>query len=492
MTINQLFIATSFLALFGKLAVGQANLPPTKARIDSTIQQLGTAFVQEKSRVGLSIGVVRNGQTQFYNFGTTEKGKTRLPTQNTIYEIGSISKTFGSLLLAKAVVEKRVRLDDDIRKHLDGEYPNLAYEGKPIKLVHLTNWTSELPDNFPENMEALRQTNPDSVPFKVVQRLISYTKQDFFNDLHTVTLKATPGQNPRHSNVAAQLLGYILEKVYQKPFADLVKTQIEEPLRMRRTMLSELPSPLFAIGYDGKGNRIPAFTMAEMLAAGGLRYSVSDLLKYATYQLDERDEAVRLSHQPTWGSIDSQAFGLNWLLYKIIDSKRRVEHSGGTFGFASFCDLYPDQNLGIVLLANDADQSTQNQLGELSKKIIDAIYGEPVALTALNAGLKKHGYAQVISVVNDVRKKYPELHLTEDYVNGWGYGLVERGKLQEAIEIFKLNVSLYPKGANTYDSLAETYERVGNRKLAIKNYKRALSLNPANTNAREFLKKWDL
>lgn len=114
MTINQFIIAICFLALTAPLAVGQANLSPTKARIDSTIQQQGTAFVQEKSRVGLSIGVVRNGQMQFYNFGTMEKGKSLLPTQNTIYEIGSISKTVGSLLLAKAVVEKRVQLDDDI------------------------------------------------------------------------------------------------------------------------------------------------------------------------------------------------------------------------------------------------------------------------------------------------------------------------------------------------------------------------------------------
>lgn len=81
----------------------------------------------------------------------------------TIYEIGSISKTFGSLLLAKAVVEKRANLNDDIRQYLDGTYPNLTYGHEPIRLVHLTNWTAELPDNLPQRMEALRQTNPDSV-----------------------------------------------------------------------------------------------------------------------------------------------------------------------------------------------------------------------------------------------------------------------------------------------------------------------------------------
>ena len=491
MTINQFIIAICFLALATPLAVGQANLSPAKARIDSTIQQQGTAFVQEKSRVGLSIGVIRNGQTQFYNFGTTEKGKSLLPTQNTIYEIGSISKTVGSLLLAKAVVGKRVRLDDDIRTYLDGAYPNLAYKGKPIQLVHLTNMTSELPDNFPERPDSIKRANSDQVPFMVVNLMRGYNRQNFFDDLHAVTLKVTPGQNPRHSNVAAQLLGYILEKTEQMPYAGLVAEQIDKPLAMRTTSPSEPPSDQFAIGYNENGTRMPAFTIQSMQTAGGLRYSTADMLKYVAWQLNEKDEAVKLSHQPTWGSLDNTALALNWLVGKTVDSKRRLSQSGGTFGFASYCDLYPNQNLGIVLLANESDQTTQDRLRAISDKIMDALYGEPAALTALNAGLKKRGYAQAISVVNDVRKKHPELHLTENYVNGWGYGLVEKGELQEAIEIFKLNVSLYPKAANTYDSLAETYERVGNRKRAIENYKRALALNPENTNAAEFLKKWD-
>ncbi|MFD2935918.1 serine hydrolase [Spirosoma flavum] len=491
--IQPLIITTCFVALATALASGQENSPktnaPQKAHIEAVIQQLGTAFIQEKSHVGLSIGIVQNGQTSFYSFGTTEKGTNQLPTQNTIYEIGSISKTFGSLMLAKAVVDKKVKLDDDIRQYLDGDYPNLAYQGKPIKLVHLTNWTSALPDNFPDNPDAYKQANPDSIPFLIVSKLRDYTRQDFFNDLHAVTLKVAPGQNPHHSNVAAQLLGYILEKIYQMPFEELVKTQIEQPLGLRNTFASESSSDQFAVGYNGKGTQMPAFTIKDQQAAGGLRYSTTDLLKYAAYQLDESNEAVKLSHQSTWGNADNQSFGLNWFLNKTIDSKRRIEHSGGTFGFASFCDLYPDQKTGLVLLANDADQSTQNQLDELSKKIMAVLYGEPVGLSALNTSIKTRGYAQIIDVVKAVRKKHPELHLSENYVNGWGYILARQGKLKEALEIFKLNVSLYPKAWNTYDSLAENYEHMGNRAQAIKNYTRSLALNPQNTTASEYLKK---
>ncbi|GAB3798943.1 serine hydrolase domain-containing protein [Spirosoma humi] len=486
---NRLFFTACLLAFARLLVNGQPTTPASIAHAEATIQQLGNAFVQEKNHVGLSIGIVRNGTKSFYNFGTTEKGKHQLPTENTIYEIGSISKTFGSLLLARAVLDKRARLDDDIRQYLGGDYPNLAYEGKPIRLVNLTNWTSELPDNFPDNPDVYKQANPDSIPYLIIKGLTGYTKPDFFNDLHKVTLKAAPGQHLRHSNVAAQLLGYILENIYQMPYGELVNTQIERMLAMRSSSVSEPASAQFAIGYNGSGVQMPAFTLQAMQAAGGLRYSAADLLKYAAYQLDERNRAVKLSHQLTWGDVDGQAFGLNWFLHKTIDSKRQVEHSGGTFGFASYCDLYPDQKTALVLFANNSDQTTQGQLGDLSKKIMDALYGEPAGLTALNDALKKQGYAQVINVVKDVRKKHPELHLDENYVNNWGYSLAGQSKLQEALAIFKLNVSLYPRGWNTYDSLAETYERLGNRKLAIDNYTHSLALNPHNTTASEFLKK---
>lgn len=106
---------------------GQVN----KDSLDVHIKNLGQDLMKEKQSVGLSIGVYNDGKTYFYNFGTTEKGKETNVTENTVYEIGSITKTFMSFLLAKAVTEKKVTLNDDIRKYLDGEYPNLEYSNKP-------------------------------------------------------------------------------------------------------------------------------------------------------------------------------------------------------------------------------------------------------------------------------------------------------------------------------------------------------------------------
>jgi tetratricopeptide (TPR) repeat protein len=164
-------------------------------------------------------------------------------------------------------------------------------------------------------------------------------------------------------------------------------------------------------------------------------------------------------------------------------------HSGGTFGFASYCVFYPELNRGLVLLANRNDGSTESRLAELAAAIEEGTYGLPAALGTLRTELQKRNFAQAFEVMQEVKKKHPELHLSEDYVNSWGYSLLRSGKKPQAVEMFKLNVSLYPKSANTYDSLGEAYEENGNKALAISNFKRSLELNPANLNAVDHLKK---
>lgn len=479
-------------AVVGQLAVGQSHAPATKSTaktpVDVAALREGEAFIKEPTRVGLSIAIIQNGQTYFYNFGTTEKGKHQLPTQHTAYEIGSISKTFTGLLLAQAVLEKRVSLDADIRQYLKGDYPNLEYQGQPIQLRHLANTTSSLPDNLPDLRSTLEKANPDSIPFIIRKITSSYTKQDYYHDLHAVKLDTVPGLIRRHSNAAAQLLAYILENVYQMPYEQLLAKYIEQPLQMKATVVAGGGPDLLAVGYNEKGARMPYDFIDKVEAAGGLRYSPAEMIKYVKHQLNETDKAVALSHQPTWGTVEEEAMGLSWLIHKTVDSKRALTHTGGTFGFASYCAVYPELGFGIVLFSNESDRETQGVLRQTAEQVMDGIYGVPPALKALQTGLRAGG-TQPLDVYTSVKKKHPELHLTEDYVNEWGYALARQGKIKQAIGLFKLNVGLYPNNWNTYDSLAEAYEMSGDSALAIANYKRSLVLNPRNKGAVEHLQK---
>src|SRR5437588_6073830 len=100
-----------------------------KENMDVLVKSSMEVFMNDTSRVGVSVGVYINDKTFIYNYGTTQKGKNIKPTNSTIYEIGSVTKTFTGILLAQAIVDKKVKINDDIRKYLEGDYPNLSYKG---------------------------------------------------------------------------------------------------------------------------------------------------------------------------------------------------------------------------------------------------------------------------------------------------------------------------------------------------------------------------
>jgi CubicO group peptidase (beta-lactamase class C family) len=117
--------------------------------LDSLLNSFGTSFTSQPSHNGLSIGVYADGKTYYFNYGTVKRGTPITPTDSTIYELGSVTKTFTAYLLAQAVTEGKLRLQDDVRKYLDGTYPNLAYYGHPITIENLANHTAGLPKFLP-------------------------------------------------------------------------------------------------------------------------------------------------------------------------------------------------------------------------------------------------------------------------------------------------------------------------------------------------------
>jgi len=342
-----------------------------KISLDTLVEQSVSAFMKNNARVGLSIGIIKDGQSYLYNYGSTSKQKSELPTGNTVYELASITKTFGATLLAKAVLDKKVSLNDDIRKYLKEDYPNLDYNGTPITLLNLVNLTSGLPNWMPDK-DIFGKANPDSIPYILDSVHTKYSRQDFYKDLHAVKLQVKPGTITRHCNTAAQLIGYIMENVYKDAYNNLLKTHFVEPLKMKNTYLltaGKLPKNL-AKGYDAKGREMPVIDWEDLQVAASIASSSADMLKYMKFQLDETNPVANLSHQPTFGKIEEGAIALNWKVKKTANGKRSISHTGGSLGFSSYMVFYPDLNTGIVLLSNEADQGTQNELIALADKII--------------------------------------------------------------------------------------------------------------------------
>jgi tetratricopeptide (TPR) repeat protein len=114
----------------------------------------------------------------------------------------------------------------------------------------------------------------------------------------------------------------------------------------------------------------------------------------------------------------------------------------------------------------------------------------PSILTAIGHAVMGGNVAAGIARYRQLKKEQPQDYdFSEKELNALGYQLLNAGRMSEAIEIFKLNVEMYPRGYNAYDSLAESYMKNGDKELAIQNYKKSLELNPHNANATAMLKK---
>jgi len=354
-----------------------ASNNPVKRTVDRAVEIfLGTC----PQSVGLSLGVYLSGRTWRFNYGHMAPGKKTAPTSKTLYPIASITKTFTGTLLAMAQLEGRLRLDDDIRQYLDGDYPNLAFDGHPIRLLDLVDHRSGLPLMLPDRPEM----RPDfvgggSFTTRIVGIWKTYTRTDFYADLHRVTLRAIPGQNFQYSNAAAMLAGYILERLYDQPYETLVKKKITMPLGMNDTTITLSPSQAGRTvkGYDAAGMVTPDNPDA-IQAAGALKSTIDDMLKYVAWQVAESNPAVTLSHKSCTGEGAYQA-GLNWQM--LNDKGRRVIwQSGNIEGFHSFCVAEPELKLGLVALFNEADEKSNSGHNTLVNAIIKGVAPEAVLL----------------------------------------------------------------------------------------------------------------
>jgi CubicO group peptidase (beta-lactamase class C family) len=344
--------------------------------IDSAVEQAAKKFMENGQTVGLSLGIYKDGKTYTYNFGTTERGKQHPPTAHTHYCIASITKTFTGTLLAQAAVEKKVSLDDDVRKYLPGEYPNLEYKGQPVRLWQLINHTSGLPFGLPEKPDWQTGEEKDIAKLAVKDAafLEKYTRDDFLRDLHSVKLTRNPGERFSYSNAAAQLLGLVLERVYGKSYEELVQGKITGPLGMSDTKvtLTAAETERFPKGYSAGGAFVPA-NSARLPAHGALKSTTADMLKYVAWHLAEKDEAVKLSHRPAgttvWSKDNSFTVGLNWQILQSA-GRRKIFQDGGLPGQRCLCVLYPESQVGIIVLTNAEVRPKPASLSPLIDEIV--------------------------------------------------------------------------------------------------------------------------
>jgi CubicO group peptidase (beta-lactamase class C family) len=337
--------------------------------LDTLASALGKRFIDNPSHVGLSIGITDRGERKSFYFGSVERDRSVAPNAGTIYELASLTKSYTGMLLARAVLDRKLALDDDVRPYLPRACRNLVFRGHPIRIVDLANHTSGLPKNVPPFIA-------NASPGQLLAQYGEMSRETFLRAVAGVRLTQRPGTRFAYSNAGVQLLGIVLERVYGMRYDALVARFIAAPHQMQdtTTVVAAQDQARYAKRYDGKGNAMPELSFwRHVPAAGFLKSTIADQLRYLEWNLDESDPVVALAHRVTFRHTAERGddIGLSWFLNRQ-HGKRLVRHAGGSFGSTTFELLYPEAKVGVVLLANDTDASTEATLSDMADQLAEA------------------------------------------------------------------------------------------------------------------------
>jgi CubicO group peptidase (beta-lactamase class C family) len=337
---------------------------PLKTQLDSVVNKVLSAYIQTKGNVGLSAAVYFKGKSYFYNYGEARQGNAQLPTDHTLYDIGSITKTFTATLLAIAINQGKVTLQTPIPKFLpDSVSSNPAL--KAITFKELANHTSGLP-GLPDSFQ--------STVKDIYQPYVNYKIQDVFSFLKHFKAVRAPGTKYEYSNFAAGLLGVLLERIYHKPYRQLVEQYITGPEKLNETMFTVANANLnrLAQGYDEQGRPVPVWNFDALQACGVLKSTAFDLLIYGKLQLNTSNQTLRpallLTHQVTFNDT-AHIVGLGW--HYLTDDKNVLQHAGGTGGYRSMICADPKRQIVVVVLTNNA--STGDATGIQLTEALEAV-----------------------------------------------------------------------------------------------------------------------
>jgi CubicO group peptidase (beta-lactamase class C family) len=312
---------------------------------------------------GVSIGVLKHGVRRVFAYGTAEP--------DSIFEIGSISKTFTGLLLARAVLDGRVRLDQPVRELLP---PGTVAkpEAEEVTLLDLITHHSGIP-SIPFNLRPGDESDPRG----------KYSIADFYSFINDWGVRRPNHPHFEYSNAGVALVALALANATGSSFAEIVQRQITLPLGLGDTAVHPSPDQRRRViqGYTARHEPAGGWNLDALAGAGGVRSSAGDMLTYLEANLDadrlptadSLTKALRYSHQ-----LRAQAdFGMDVALGWFHVAKTGAYwHNGATQGYTAFAFFNPRTGLAAVVLFNNR-LSASDLPDTLGEHIRARLAGEP-------------------------------------------------------------------------------------------------------------------
>ncbi|MGB0004303.1 MAG: serine hydrolase domain-containing protein [Nitrososphaeraceae archaeon] len=339
-----------------------ANSSVTYKEISAQVKSFIFDQIVNKSNAAIVIGFVDPDGTKIFSFGNMSTAHNIPVNQNTFFNIGSITKTFTTLLLADMVKQGIVNLNDPVEKFLPPSVKVPQFNGKKITLEDLADHTSGLPE-WPSNVW-LNNTVGDINP--------NYNVTQLYQALSDTKLTREPGAQVQYSSFGIGLLGHILSLESDGiSYEELVKDRILDVLGMNDTKIALSQNETnnrFSVGHLG-GKEIITPRIPTILAdSGAFRSTAPDMLKYVSANLGlihtKLDDAMQLGHLIRHSSIIanpmnySEYRGLGWRVLTNFGTET-ITHTGAINGWNAFAGFIPTKQVGVIAMCScdstDAD-----------------------------------------------------------------------------------------------------------------------------------------
>lgn len=321
----------------------------------SRLGEYVTRLMQRNRVPGAAVGILHRGETLATGFGVTSVEHPLPVTDESLFQIGSITKTFTGTAIMNLVERGRLDLDATVRTYV----PDFAVADETASvqatirhlLTHTGGWAGDFFHATGAGKDALAR---------------------YVTDMAELPQLAPIGSLWSYNNAGFSLAGYIIERVVGSSYEVALKDLVLEPLGLQNSFFDpgDVMTHRFAVGHnvvEGEAHVARPWPLERSTnPAGGIASTVQDLLHYARFHLEysRLDDASLLSpdsiakmqspHVTLWGD---EAWGLTWAI-RQVDGTREISHSGGTNGQISLLALIPEHGFALAILTN-ADRGTR-------------------------------------------------------------------------------------------------------------------------------------
>jgi CubicO group peptidase (beta-lactamase class C family) len=338
-----------------------AQTEPSDAEIKSILQD---RVEKAKKTPGIVVGFVSDKGTRIVSFGKPDQTSATEVNGDSIFEIGSVTKVFTSILLEDMAERGKLKLDDPIAKYLPATVHVPSRNGREITFLDLATQTSGLP-RMPDNFKPKDPNNP----------FADYTVEQLYDFLGHYTLTRDSGEKYEYSNVGVGLLGHVLTLIAGTDYETLVVSRIAKPLGMDNTGVKLTPAmqAYLAKGHDANGKQVMNWDLLSLAGAGALRSSAIDMLKFVAANMGLTKTTLYPTLEKTQqkrkeAGVPDLSIAMGWHILTRYGTEI-VWHNGGTGGYHSFIGFNKAKHLGVVVLSNST-----NDIDDIGRHLLESQY----------------------------------------------------------------------------------------------------------------------